>query len=109
MRTPRPGSNLRRRALDHDAGWKLDVSRRNAAALQLAVILARRPLGEVDVVVVERLAVDAVAGWRDPGGNLPALVDRLHEGPHVCLVHVGRQPLAAPGLPLAGAELLAVW
>src|ERR1700758_5264545 len=45
--------------------------------------------GEVNVVVVERLAVDAVARRCDPCGDLAPLVHRLHQRPHVGLVHVG--------------------
>ena len=35
--------------------------------------------GQVDVVVVERLADDPGPGRRDPGCDLAALVGRLHE------------------------------
>src|SRR5215471_4845343 len=65
-------------------------------------------LCEVNVVVVEWLAVDAVARRCDPCGNLAPLVHRLHQGPNVCLVHVRGQPLALAALPLLGRDLLAV-
>src|SRR5262245_49969997 len=51
-------------------------------------------LGQVNVVVVERLAVDAVPRRGDPRGDLASLVDRLHQRADVGLVHVGGQPLA---------------
>src|SRR5580704_4481537 len=47
------------------------------------------PSGQVDVVVVERLPVDAVARRGDPGRDLAPLVYRLHERSHVGFVHVG--------------------
>src|SRR5439155_21860628 len=37
------------------------------------------PSDQVDVVVVERLAVDTVPGRGDPGGDLAPLVYRLHQ------------------------------
>src|SRR6266516_2565555 len=65
-------------------------------------------LGEVDVVVVERFAVDALPGRGDPGGDLAALVYRLHERADVALVHPGRQPLALAALPFVGGDHLPV-
>src|SRR5215469_11966252 len=65
-------------------------------------------LGQVNVVVVERLAVDAVPRRGDPRGDLASLVDRLHQRADVCPVHVGGQPLALTLLPVVRAELLPV-
>src|SRR6202044_3272249 len=62
---------------------------------------------QVDVVVVERLAVDAVTRRRDPGRDLAAFVDRLHQRADMDLVHVGRQPLALAPLPLLARDELA--
>src|SRR6516162_10791833 len=67
-----------------------------------------RSLCEANVVEVERLAVDAVARRCDPCGDLAPLVHRLHQRPHVGLVHVGGQPLALAALPLLRRDLLAV-
>src|SRR6266496_14529 len=65
-------------------------------------------LGEVDVVVVEGFAVDALPGRGDPGGDLAPFVDRLHERSDVGLVDVGRQPVALAALPLVGGDHLPV-
>src|ERR1700739_4793097 len=65
-------------------------------------------LGQMDVVVIERLAVDAVARRGDPGRDLSPLNDRLKERADRGFAPPGRQPLAAAALPLVRAELLPV-
>src|SRR5215469_1905251 len=65
-------------------------------------------LGQVNVVVVERLAVDAVPRRGDPRGDLASLVDRLHQRADVGLVHVGGQPLALALPPVVRAQLFPV-
>src|ERR1700730_19049359 len=60
--------------------------------------------GQVDVVVIERLAVDAVARRGDPGGDLAALEDRLHKRADIGLVHVGLARLTLALLPLMRAQ-----
>src|SRR6516164_12747 len=84
------------------------VPARTTATGAARSITAAPGSGEVHVVEVERLAVDAVARRRDPCGNLAPLVHRLHQRPNVRLVHVGGQPLALAALPLFRRELLAV-
>ena len=64
--------------------------------------------GEVHVLVLERLSVDAVARWRDPGGDLSALVDRPHQGSDVGLVNVGGQPRRLALRPLVSGDPNAV-
>src|ERR1700733_8117763 len=63
-------------------------------------------LGQVHVVVVERLAVDPVARGGDPGSDLATLVHRVHQGTDKCFVGVGGQPLPLAALPLVRGELL---
>src|SRR6266540_60631 len=82
--------------------WARPVRRR------LSVMAHRSGSGEVDVVVVERLAVDALPGRRDPGRDLAALVHGPHQRPHVGLVDVGGQPGALAPRPLLGGDALAV-
>src|ERR1700726_4653889 len=61
---------------------------------------------QVDVVVVERLAVDAVARRGNPCRDLAPFVHRLHQRSHICLVDIGRQPLTAAALPFLRGQLL---
>src|SRR5260370_3229563 len=82
-------------------------SQRPPPSVPITAAPALRASGEVNVVVVERLAVDAVLGRGDPGRDLAPLVHRLHQRPHVGLVHLGRQPLALAALPFLGREHLA--
>src|SRR5262245_9967725 len=60
----------------------------------------------MDVLVVERLAVDALAGRRDPGSDLAALVDGLHERAYVRFVDVGGQAAALAAVPVGGGAPL---
>src|SRR5882672_12731828 len=62
----------------------------------------------MDIVVVERLVVNAVAGWCDPARYLAAFVHRPHQRTHMGLVDVGRQPLTLAPSPFVGRQLLAV-
>src|SRR3954470_20362829 len=56
-------------------------------------------LGQMHVLVVHGLVVDAFHRWRYPARHLPALVDRPHERADVGLVGLGGQPPVAVGLP----------
>ena len=64
-------------------------------------------LGQMDVLVVHGLVVDALHRGSDPGGHLPGLVDRAHERAHVGLVALARQPAVAVRLPHVRADELA--
>src|SRR5215469_16890017 len=68
---------------------------------------SRGRLAEMDVVVAERLAVNPASGRGEPGGDLAALVDRLHERTDERLVGVRREPLALAPPPLASGQHLA--
>src|ERR1700678_2241556 len=98
MRSPRPARMWR------SSRYSLAL---NELALAGPGITELRGPGEVDVVVVERLAVDAGTGRCDPCRNLAPFVYRLHQRPHVGLVDIGRQPSAAAALPLLRGKLLA--
>src|SRR5919108_5141796 len=65
-------------------------------------------LGEVDVLVLKGLVVDAPRRWCDPAGDLSGLVDRAHERPNVGLVRLAREPLVAVGLPDVPADQVAL-
>src|SRR5438132_444130 len=64
--------------------------------------------GELHVLELDRLAVDAARGRRDPAGELARLHHRRHEARHVGLVLRRRQPLVLAGVPFGLTDDAAV-
>src|SRR5437588_389461 len=64
--------------------------------------------GELHVLELDRLAVDAARGRRDPAGELARLHHRRHEARHVGLVLRRRQPVVLAGVPFGLADDAAV-
>src|SRR5262245_29204879 len=70
--------------------------------------LLARPGAQLDVLELDRLAVDAARRRRDPARELAGLGDRLHQRRHVDLVVGRRQPRVLAGVPLRLADDAAV-
>src|SRR5262245_26622170 len=62
----------------------------------------------MDILVIERLSVDALSRRCDPAGDLATVVYRSHQGAHVHPVDVGRQPLTLAPRPFLGRYPFAV-
>src|SRR5215510_6696536 len=92
---PRPSVTLR--STNHDATL-------NCAGSDSDAIMS----GQADVFEIDRLAVDASRGRRDPAGEAAALGHRPHQALDVRLIRLGGQPRVLVRVPCGFAEHKAV-